>query len=328
MLSFPDAPPGYEPLESDLPWDSGYLALEEPDERILLATLGAEAAGPAALSTLAITSPFRLLTEEGAAVLGEICRSLEAYAAGDNRIAKRARGGVYRSAFLLGLATDPDLLAFMRRLTEAQVEPHPIAHHAIHVNYAPEDLGRNVDQWHMDAVSFDYVLMASDPTRLRGGRFEWYAGPAEEGAALLTAGEPLPAEKVRSVEFPAAGWAVVQQGHRILHRAARLEELAERITVVGSFWTPHPELDDPTELGSLRGADGNDIAVVEWARYSALVAAKRLERFATQRAAFARSREDLQAELRASIAAIEQAAEELGRDEEGALMSFGDGDAS
>jgi hypothetical protein len=166
--------------------------------------------------------------------------------------------------------------------------------------------------------------MASDPTRLRGGRFEWYAGPAEEGAALLTAGEPLPAEKVRSVEFPAAGWAVVQQGHRVLHRAARLEEPGERITVVGSFWTPDPVLDDPTEIRSLRGADGNDIAVVEWARYAALVTARRLERFAAEEARFARTREELQADLRASIAAIESAVDELGRDEEGALMSFGD----
>ena len=162
------------------------------------------------------------------------------------------------------------------------------------------------------------------PAGLRGGRFEWYAGPAEEGAALLTAGKPLPQEKVRSVEFPAAGWAIVQQGHRILHRAARLEEPAERITVVGSFWTPDPILDDPTELPSLRRADGNDVAVVEWARYSALVTARRLECFAAEQATFARTRDDLQADLRASIAALESAVAELGRDEEGALMSFGD----
>jgi hypothetical protein len=324
VLTLPDAPPGYEPLRSDVPWDPGYLALEEPEERVLLADLGDAATGPAALSPVAITSPFRLLTDDGAAVLGELCRELEAYASGDNRIAKRARGGVYRSAFLLGLATDPDLLAFMRRVTEAPVEPHPVAHHAIHVNYAPEELGRNVDQWHMDAVSFDYVLMASDPSSLRGGRFEWYAGPAEEGAALLTAGEPLPPEKVRRVEFPGAGFAVVQQGHRVLHRAARLEEPGERITVVGSFWTPDPVVDDPTEIGSLRGADGNDIAVVEWARYAALVTARRLERFATEEARFARTREELQADLLASVRAIERAVEELGRDEEGALMRFGD----
>jgi hypothetical protein len=325
VLNLPDAPPGYEPLRCDVPWDSAYLALEEPEERVLLADLGPDAAGPTALSPLAITSPFRLLTEEGAAILGAICRELERYASGDNRIAKRARGGVYRSAFLRGLASDPELLAFVRRLTEAPVEPHPIAHHAIHVNYAPEELGRNVDQWHLDAVSFDYVLMASDPAGLRGGRFEWYAGSAEEGAALLSAGKPLPPERVRSVEFPGAGWAVVQQGHRVLHRAARLEEPGERITVVGSFWTPDPVLDDPTEIRSLRGADGNDIAVVEWARYAALVTARRLERFAEEEARFARSREDLQADLRASIAAIEAAVDELGRDEEGALMSFGDG---
>lgn len=63
---------------------------------------------------------------------------------------------------------------------------------------------------------------------------------------------------------------------------------------------------------------------MEWARYSALVTARRLECFAAEQATFARTREDLQADLRASIAALESAVAELGRDEEGALRSFGD----
>jgi hypothetical protein len=74
------------------------------------------------------------------------------------------------------------LLAFMRRLTEAEVEPHPIAHHAIQVNYAPEELGRNVDQWHMDAVSFDYVLIASDPAPRSAARGAGRAGDVRSHA--------------------------------------------------------------------------------------------------------------------------------------------------
>jgi hypothetical protein len=273
-----------------------------------------------------ITSPFRILSDEGVEILQAICRELELSAGSDNRIAKRSRGGVYRSDFLRGLASDPELLDFLRRLAEAPLEPHPLAHHAIHINFAPDDLSRHVDQWHSDAVSFDFVLMASDPGGLRGGRFEWYAGPVEEGAELLLAKQPLPPEKVRPVEFPAAGWAVLQQGHRILHRAARLLEPGERITLVASFWTPHPELADPADLPSLRGADGNDIAVVEWSRYQALVAARRLERFAAEQARFGRSRDELAADLRAAIASAEDAVVQLGRDEEGGLLTYGDGD--
>lgn len=326
MLDLPDAPPGYEPLSCDVPWDPRYLELTDPAETILLDDLGPEAAGPAALSPFAITSPFRILSDEGARALRRICLELERSASGDNRIAKRARGGVYRSRFLRGLAGDPDLLAFLRRVSGAPLEPHPIAHHAIHVNYAPDDLGRNVDQWHTDAVSFDYVLMASDPAPLLGGRFEWYAGPAEEGSELLVSGRGLPPDRVRAVEFPAAGWAILQQGHRILHRAARLEAPGERMTVVGSFWTPHPEIADPAELPSLRGADGNEIAVVEWSRYAALVAARRLERYAVEQATFARSRDELQTDLLACVAGVQEAVVELGRDTDGALLSFGDGD--
>jgi hypothetical protein len=64
-----DAPSGYAPLENDIPWDPGYLELVSPEQVLMLDELGPEAAGPTALSPVAITSPFRYLThfaEEGA----------------------------------------------------------------------------------------------------------------------------------------------------------------------------------------------------------------------------------------------------------------------
>src|SRR3712207_7706463 len=44
------------------------------------------------------------------------------------------------------------------------------------------------DQWHRDVVSFDFVLMVSDPRPMKGGRFEWYLGSVEEGKELLESG--------------------------------------------------------------------------------------------------------------------------------------------
>jgi hypothetical protein len=316
------APPGYEPLEADVPWKTSYLELVLPQQVLLLDELGHDAAGPMALSPLAITSAFRLLSDEGVRVLQAICSELEASAGGDGRIAKRVRGAVYRSDFLRGLSTDPTLLEFLSDLAQVRIEPHPVSHHAIHVNYAPDDLEENVDQWHRDAISFDYVLMVNDPRPMKGGRFEYFLGSVEEGRGLIESGEGLPADRVATPDFPGPGWAVFQQGHRVLHRAGRLLERYPRITVVGSFWTPHPEISDPTDLPTLRKADGREIAMVEWSRYVALATARRLEHFAETKTDFARPLEEVRAALRACVAEVESAIAEFDSEDEGRMISF------
>lgn len=327
--ALPPGPPGYEPVRSDVPWDPAYLALEPPERVVLLEELGEDAAGPTALSPVAITSPFRILSDDGVAAAQAICGELEEVATGDARIAKKTRGGVYRSRFLHGLSRDPTLIAFLRELAQAPLEPHPVGHHAVHLNYAPDDLARNVDQWHYDVVSFDYVMLVSDPRPMRGGRFEYFLGSVEEGKELLLGGGGLPPERVASPEFPGPGWAVLQQGHRVLHRAARLEEPYPRITLVGSFYTPHPEIPDPTELGTLLKIDGREIALVEWSRYSAVVAAGKLLRLAEGGAGFSQPLAELQASLRAAIAPVEQALADFERADEGGYAFFvPDGDES
>jgi hypothetical protein len=320
------APPGYGELASDVPWDPHrHLALEAPARVTLFEQWGPDAAGPTALSPVAITTPFRLLSDEGVETLQAICSELELDAVGDERIAKKVRGSIYRSEFLRGMYADPSVLAFLRELAQAPLEPHPISHHAIHINYAPDDLSRNVDQWHRDAISFDYVLMVSDPRRMRGGRFQYFLGSVEEGRKLLESGEGLPDERVASPEWPGAGWAILQQGHRVLHRAARLEERYPRITIVASYWTADTDRDDPTDLQTILKVDGRDIALVEWSRFQARVAAHRLEHFAATKTDFAHSLDELQGELRSIAARLEEAADTFDRQEEGRLISFGEG---
>ncbi len=237
-------PASYERARTDVPWDPRYLQLEPPTRVYMLAEFGPDAAGPAALSPMAITTPFRVLSDEGTRILQTICGELEAQATSDVRLPKRLRGGLYRSEFLRGLYSDPTMLGFLRELGQAPVEAHPLSHHALQINYAPDDLAKNVDQWHRDAVSYDYVMMVSDPRPMKGGRFEYFFGSVEEGRDLLLSGQSLPPDRVRSAEFPGAGWAVLQQGYRVLHRAARLEERYPRITMVCSYYTPHPSIAD------------------------------------------------------------------------------------
>ena len=166
------APPGYGALATDVPWDpERHLALEAPTTVTLLDEWGPGAAGPTALSPFAITSPFRLLSDEGVATLQTICNELEQDAVGDERIAKKVRGSVYRSEFMRGMYAEPTVVEFLRELAQAPLELHPISHHAIHINYAPDDLSRNVDQWHRDAISFDYVIDQSNA--LGGVHKQW-----------------------------------------------------------------------------------------------------------------------------------------------------------
>jgi hypothetical protein len=321
MVSLLAGPPGYERVSCDVPWDEDYLELVPPEGVTLLEEWGPDAAGPDALSPVAITSPFRFLTDEGVRILQEICEELKLSATGHERIAKRTRGGIYRSEFLAGMYAEPALVEFLGGLAQVPLVPHPISHHAIHINYAPDELERNVDQWHRDAVAFDYVLMVSDPRPMKGGRFEYFLGPVEEGRDLL-AGPGLPPERVAAPEFPGPGWAVFQQGHRVLHRAARLEERYGRTTIVGSYHAVHPEIADPTDLATIHKADGREIALVEWARYSALVAARKLERFAATKTDFSLSHEELKEALRESVAGVTDALDAFDREDEGRLIQF------
>lgn len=325
MIETQAPPPGYGRLESDVPWDPAYVEIVPPERVILLEEWGEDAPGPTALSPVAITMPFRFLSDDALEILQAICAELERDASGDERIAKRVRGSIYRSEFLRGMYHDPAIIEFLCGLAQAPLEPHPVSHHAIHINYAPDDLSRNVDQWHRDVISFDYVLMLSDPRPMKGGRFQYFLGSVEEGKQLLESGSGLPPGRVVSAEFPGPGWAVLQQGHRVLHRAARLEERYQRITIVGSYWTPLPNLDDPTDLASLLKVDGREIALVEWSRYQALVAARRLEHFAEAMTDFRRPLEELQAKLREIAAGLEDTAEAFDRREEGRLISYGAG---
>ncbi|HXY86304.1 MAG TPA: hypothetical protein VEH52_12560 [Gaiellaceae bacterium] len=323
MIEARAAPPGYGTLASDVAWDpSRHVELVPPEHTMLLEDWGADAPGPTALSPVAITSPFRFLSDEGIDVLQEICGELEQYAGGDERIAKRVRGAIYRSDFLRGMYHDESIVAFLRELARAPIEAHPVSHHAIHINYAPDDLSRNVDQWHRDAISFDYVLMVSDPRPMKGGRFEYFLGPVEEGRSLLEDGTGLPVDRVASPDFPGPGWAVLQQGHRVLHRAARLHERYPRVTIVGSYWTPVPDRADPTDLPTLMKIDGPDIALVEWSRYQARVAARRLEHFAETKTDFEHPLVQLQEELREIAAQLDDAVEAFDRREEGRLISY------
>ena len=91
-------PMGYELASNDVPWSRRYLSLEAPEKVHSLEELG-DRSSNVALSGVAVTEPFRILSEEGVTVAQAISRELETHAEGDAR-SKRSRGCTYRSNFL------------------------------------------------------------------------------------------------------------------------------------------------------------------------------------------------------------------------------------
>lgn len=272
--------PGVEAIAADRPWDPAYVEIVPPDRVTLLADWGPEAAGPTAVGRLAVTSPFRVLSDAGLAQLQAIAGELDDRAGefANDRVPRHSRGAIHRSRFLQGFHADPTILDFLSELAGIRLDAHPNGHHASHFNFAPRQLAKAVDPWHTDVTAFDAIFHVFDIAGMEGGRFEYFDGPAEEGRDLLLGGGELPADRVVRPDFPGAGWMVLQQGNRVLHRAAPLAAPWRRCTYVPSFIADHPTIDDPDVLGTLVTIDGPDVAPIAWARQRALVAARRLVR--------------------------------------------------
>src|SRR5262249_21031258 len=94
-------PSGYEIAASDKAWEERDLQLTPSPTVHLLDEFG-DSDAEAALSPVAMSEPFRVLSDEGAAVALSIARELERQAVGDAR-SKRLRGCTYRSQFFAGL---------------------------------------------------------------------------------------------------------------------------------------------------------------------------------------------------------------------------------
>jgi hypothetical protein len=268
-IAFPKArPPGYEPLDREPVFDpSHHLALEKPSKIMTLKDFGYEddmiAACP---SELAMTSPFRIMSAEGVARLRELALALKAQRfttnrTGANRLKFNIRGASYRSKFIRDFVTCPLVEEFLSALAGTPLISHSMPSVQAAINYAPDEVGKTIDSWHVDSVGFVFVMMVTDPKRFEGGEFQYFLGTKSEAAELLGTiterltdgfGDQLPAERVNTVAFPAAGYAFFMQGHMLFHRATRLLKASERITFVPSYVTSDLRHRDPTNTKSMR----------------------------------------------------------------------------
>jgi hypothetical protein len=299
-------PPGYQVPRCDTDWQDRYLELVPPATVHALTEFGYAADDQAALSPVALTGPFRVLSDDGAAAALKIARELEAQAKADTR-SKRLRGCTYRSRFFAGMYSDPRLVNFLSGLAKADLREHPVRHHQVQLNFAPEKLTQDVDVWHYDVVAYDFVMLLTDPEPMKGGNTEFFQGTVEEGMQILRETGSLPPERIGKAEYPGPGWAFLQQGHRILHRAARLVEPYPRISLVASYYCADEWFREPTILPPLRKADGREIALVEWATYVAYRTAERLHKFLSTQPDFSMPVEEVRRRLSECLNEAEQA---------------------
>ena len=279
-FDFQHRPAGFEPLENEPIFDPArHLQLERPQTVYGLDELGySEDVLRDAPASFAATSVFRILSDEGAALLYDTVKRLEDFCTSNPRIARNVRGGVYRSKFLRELCLSQEVTKFLSGIVGLQLMPHTIPHQLGHLNYNPKTLGENVDKWHVDTLRFDYVMFVTDPKRNQGGQFQYFKGTKEEMAALKAEGQAVPPERIISPDMPGPGYAILQQGNLVVHQAKGLTAPGERITMVNGYIPFDPDYPDYARYDQLCHADPAHVVTTEYSRHAAVQTKRFLEK--------------------------------------------------
>lgn len=326
-LDFPAiTPEGFPPLKNEPVFDPArHLQIETPDEVLSLRDLGYSDDEIAECPTdFGVTSVFRILSDEGAAAMLDVARQLEAFTTSNARIARNVRGGVYRSKFLRDLCMSEDVTDAISQIAGLPLLPHTIPHQMGHLNYNPLEVGENVDKWHTDTLRIDYVMFVTDPKAVDGGEFEYYRGTKAEVAALKKAGQGLDTTKIMAPDMPGPGYAVVQQGNMVVHRAKGLRQQGERITMVNGYVPRDVTFPDFSRFDQLALVDPPHVVASEYARHINWMARERLDaqmaglKFEADNEAMAASFDDF-------AALMSRTAEQLRAAGTAEIEHFGDG---
>jgi len=279
-VPFPDAlPTGYEWFDDEPIFSPDrHLALEKPKTKRYLSEFGYSNDEIASVaSPVAVSSPFRVLSSEGAEVLLQTARRLKQHAISCERIENMVRGGCYRSKFLRDLCIEPSLTDLMCEIYETDVAPHTMPVHLGHMNFSPNDLSKAVDKWHHDTLPLDTVMMVTDPATLDGGQFEYFTGTKQEMAELASEGKPPPTDRIEAPPFHGPGYAIALHGNMVVHRGAPLNKAAERISMVNGYVSMDTSREDQHRHKDLTLVDDPNALYAEWAKHAAWRARSRLD---------------------------------------------------
>lgn len=245
-----------------------HLALEAGGQRVNLDSLHYDPDEIQGLpSTLAVGGPFRLLSHTGVEAMRFIARSFKQLGPrteGDPKAAYlKPRGLLYSSRFVRDLCTAPVLNAFLSEIAATPLALHGMPTAAAAVIYAPPEIEKTNQGWHLDTVGFACVIALNDPHELEGGSFQFFKGTRQSVAEWLgvetqdlrkSVGHltSLPTEQVVTARFPAAGYAMLMQGQMVLHRGEPLRSPGERMMLVSSFMSLDPRFPDATHWPEIR----------------------------------------------------------------------------
>lgn len=324
LQPFPIEGPYAEFIKDEPDFDpSVHLALEHPESSLSLADLGYQASTvDNAVTDVAATSCFRVLSNEGVEALYHVCKQLEQFTTSNPRVARNVRGGVYRSRFLRDLALSPEVTAHMSELLKTPLAPHGMPHQLAHLNFQPLTPGENVDKWHWDTLQVDYVMFVTDPNAVEGGEFQYFNGTREELAELHAQGHPVPADRIIAPKLPGPGYAVLMQGDHVVHQARGITG-GERITLVNGYTYLDSHARDYSALGQLAHADPELTVSAEYARHMALRCHAQLSD-AIQRPNFTLDAQSQAKQLRRARQELDDAIMQLESLEKETMRHFGD----
>eukprot|EP00730_Choanoeca_flexa_P016392 TRINITY_DN7727_c0_g1_i2.p1 TRINITY_DN7727_c0_g1~~TRINITY_DN7727_c0_g1_i2.p1 ORF type:complete len:406 (+),score=106.67 TRINITY_DN7727_c0_g1_i2:129-1346(+) len=276
-------PAGFETIPDDVEFNPKlHLQLEMPEEIRDLKSFGytdAEIAEFNLASDVGVTSPFRVLSDEGIRALRHVLKQLEPFAVVSPRIPCVLRGGMLRSKFVHDLCMSVDITNHICKIAKCQVIAHPMASQQGHMNFKPKvQPDKPVDRWHTDTTPLVTVMFVTDPDRYEGGNFEYFDGTKSEAQSYFKAGKPLPEDKVRRLPHQTPGYAVFQQGPAVFHRASRVTKGDERITFVQSYISIVPSHFAGCErlAETYNSVDPLPLYVPDWIRFRSWQAAQQL----------------------------------------------------
>ena len=326
-INFPNTlPDGYHYIDNEPTYDPNiHLALEFPKDSHNLHDLGySQEEIDKCPTDYGVSGVTRLLSDEGVRVLMQTAQSLRKYSSsGGERIQHLLRGCVYRSKFLRDLCLCPKVSEFLSQIYGIPVAPHSIPLHLGHFNFAPDDLTRAVDKWHIDTIGFDYVMMVSDPNQQVGGRFQYFLGTKKEIQEIKDNNQSIPEDRIISPEFPGPGYIIVMQGNMVVHRGAKLEQPFDRVTMVNGYVPLNLDSVDPSRFFDLKTVDPHQLLFPEWARHKAWLSKGKLNRI-IEELPFTDDRELIINKLKSAIEDVETAIKDLSDSSEGEQNFYGD----
>ena len=326
-INFPNTlPDGYHYIDNEPNYDPNiHLALEFPKDSHNLHDLGySQEEIDKCPTDYGVSGVTRLLSDEGVRVLMQTAQSLRKYSSsGGERIQHLLRGCVYRSKFLRDLCLCPKVSEFLSQIYGIPVAPHSIPLHLGHFNFAPDDLTRAVDKWHIDTIGFDYVMMVSDPNQQVGGRFQYFLGTKKEIQEIKDNNQSIPEDRIISPEFPGPGYIIVMQGNMVVHRGAKLEQPFDRVTMVNGYVPLDLDSVDPSRFFDLKTVDPHQLLFPEWARHKAWLSKGKLNRI-IEELPFTDDRELIINKLKSAIEDVETAIKDLSDSSDGEQNFYGD----